>query len=258
MISKSEIKHIRSLSIKKYRQTYKKFVVEGEKSVIEAFVHAHQRIVKLYYTEKFSAKHNDLIKNIIEISSLISEKELNSISNVSTNTTCIAIIEMTENQDFNLIAKSNRVVYLDGISDPGNMGTIIRTCDWFGVQNIVCSKDCVDIYNYKVLQSTMGSIFRMNIYYSDFLNLYEILVKQEWHFYAADLSGKSLYETEFLAPLVLIIGNESHGISKDIRNLPVSFINIPAVNDKIDSLNASISNAIVLSEISKQLNYKIY
>jgi RNA methyltransferase, TrmH family len=256
MISKSEIKHIRSLSIKKYRQKYKKFIIEGEKSVLEAIIHAEQRIVKLYFTEKFSAKHDEWLKKNTEISCLLSEKELNSLSNVSTNTTCLAIIEMTENQDFIVITKSNRVVYLDGISDPGNMGTIIRTCDWFGVQNIVCSKDCVDIYNYKVLQSTMGSIFRMNIYNSDFSNLYEMLEKKQWHFYAADLSGKSVYETEFITPLVLIIGSESHGISEGIRKLPVSFINIPGENEKIDSLNASISNAIVLSEISKQLNQK--
>jgi TrmH family RNA methyltransferase len=258
MISKSEIKHIRSLSIKKYRQKYKKFVVEGEKSVLEAIIHAEQRIVNLYFTENFLMRYNDLFEKYMEISCLISENELNSISNVSTNTTCLAIMEIVENQDLNAIENCSRIVYLDGISDPGNMGTIIRTCDWFGVKTIVCSENCVDIYNHKVLQSTMGSIFRMNIYISDFLNLYGMLEIQNWNFYAADLSGNSLYQTEFLTPLVLIIGSESHGISDEIRNLPVSFINIPGENDKIDSLNASISNAIILSEVSKQLNYKIY
>ncbi len=258
MISKSEIKYIRSLSIKKYRQKYKKFVVEGEKSVLEAIIHAKNRIVKFYLTEKFLTKHYELFREYMEITCLLSEKELNSISNISTNTTCLAIIEMTLNQDFSVVSNSNAILYLDGISDPGNMGTIIRTCDWFGIGSIVCSEACVDIYNHKVLQSTMGSIFRMNIYYSDFINLYKILENQKWNFYAADLTGNSLYKTEFLTPLVLIIGSESHGISNEIRNLPVFFINIPGKNDKIDSLNASISNAIILSEISKQLNYRVY
>lgn len=253
MISKSEIKHIRSLSIKKYRQKYKKFVVEGEKSVLEALIHAKNRINKLYFTEKILTKHNDLLNKCMEISCLVNENELDSISNVSTNTTCLAIVQMIENQHFNLISNCEKVVFLDGISDPGNMGTIIRTCDWFGVKTIVCSDTCVDIYNHKVLQSTMGSIFRMNVYTEDFLEFYGILEKRKWHFYAADLSGKSIYETDFLTPFVLIIGSESHGISDVIKKSPVSFINIPGENDKIDSLNASISNAIILSEISRQL-----
>ena len=254
MLTNNDIKYIRSLSQKKYRQKYNNFVIEGEKMILETIFFAPDRLVKLYCLPEFKNKYNKDLSLFDEKIEVISLRELKKISNLKTPNQGLALIEI-EKENIEDIRKFNFVLYLDDIRDPGNMGTIIRTADWFNVDCIIVSKDSVDIYNPKVLQSSMGSIFRISVFKCDFERLKELFGDKTMKSYGMLMNGESIYEAEYDFPLVVVIGNESRGISDEIISKLDKKITIPRFNQHTESLNASIATAVVVSEVRRKKNY---
>lgn len=237
MISKNNIKLIHALQKKKFREETGQFIAEGEKLVTEAIRWNASSIVHLYYTSEF---HLEFPKDISISATLISEKELKQLSSLQTPNKALAIVRKPEYKN----EKHNFYIALDGIQDPGNMGTIMRLADWFGVHEIICSEDTVDCYNPKVVQATMGAIFRVRVRYSD---LRTELDKSELPIYGALLNGENVYGKELKPEGILLLGNEGKGISKEL----IEIIDIPLTIPKYgnaESLNVSTAGAILLSE----------
>ena len=170
---------------------------------------------------------------------------MSSIGNLKSNSDAIAIVEMKDN--LRKIKFYNYTVILDGIRDPGNLGTIIRTCDWYGIKNIVCSKDSVDLYNPKVIQSSMGSFSRVNVFYRD---LEEFFTENDLFVYGTILNSKDYHEIKFNKKGVLLFGNESKGVSSDLYKYINKKISIYG-NGKAESLNLAISSALILDKVKK-------
>ncbi|MEY2595915.1 MAG: hypothetical protein RI965_1187 [Bacteroidota bacterium] len=246
MLSKSDIKYIQSLSHKKFREQEQLFPVEGVKMVEELLKEAHQAIKKLYAVKEWEFIHKQSIPSDIAIC-VIEDFELQKISSQKTPQQVIALVELPKidikTQIFNGVS-----IVLDHIQDPGNLGTIIRACDWFGIKNIICSPDTVDVFNAKVVQSAMGSILRVNVFYTaltDFLSKHA-----DFPVYAAVLNGISIHEASIASNCFIVIGNESVGISDEILALTNQCITIPK-HGKAESLNAAIATSIILSVVKK-------
>lgn len=238
MLSKSQIKLITSLKQKKYRLQYGFFVVEGVKTITE-LISSDFELVNLYTTESFN--FDDTKEEII------SETDLKRISFLKTPNKALALfkIPFSKNIDLNQL-----IVALDDVRDPGNLGTIIRLCDWFGVKDLVCNYETVDCFNPKVIQATMGSISRVNITY---LNLSEFLKENRLHSFGTFMDGESIYSKPLSKQGVLILGNEANGISKEIEKLVTEKLSIPRFGNlrATESLNVATAAAIVLSEFKR-------
>ena len=252
MIYKNDIKLIRSLTIKKYRQRYKKFIVEGEKSIVEAIKFKLNEINKIYCTFEFKIKYNSLLQGLGDKVTEVTEMELETISNLKNNSTALALMELSENENISALREARIIMYLDGISDPGNLGTIIRSGDWFGIDALICSPDCVDIYNPKVVQATMGSIFRLPVFSFDFDSLGELTDNRFANKYVMLMDGHDIYDFDFSEPMIIIIGNESNGVSRSIIEKSTSNLTIPSLSANVESLNASVAASIVLSEVFRR------
>ena len=258
MLSKNSIKFVNSLKIKKYRQLHQAFTVEGEKSVAELLA-GQFRLMAIYCLESWYLENRELIrKNQVE-PQLVTEDELARISDLTTPNRVLAIARIPETSEIKEDDYSDMILALDGIRDPGNMGTIIRTADWFGIRQLVCSPDCVDIYSPKVIQSTMGSFARVNVTIMELIQLIN-LAPQSTAVFGALLEGPSLTSKQFSKPGILIIGNESKGISAPIIPYITDPVFIPSftgrneTSPRAESLNASVANAIICYEIRKQLS----
>jgi TrmH family RNA methyltransferase len=244
MITKSEIKYIQSLAHKKFREQEGCFVVEGLKMVTELITQFPHLAVKVYITANgISQLGNILPKNINCIE--VEEHELMKLSFLTTHQQILALVKLPQFNNSNLSAAGLTLI-LDQIQDPGNLGTIIRTCDWFGVSNIVCSPDTADAYSPKVVQSSMGSVLRVNIQYADLQVYLEGL--HDIPVYAASLKGESILKLNFEFPSCLIIGNESKGISASLLEKANKFISIPKIGEA-ESLNAAVATGILLSKL---------
>ena len=238
MPGKSKTKYIQSLGEKKFREKEGVFVAEGPKLVKE-LLKAEFEVHEIYALRKWLDENNKFIKS--EVTFEITEAELKGISFMTKPQSVLALVKMPVTNTF--VTKGKIILALDAIQDPGNLGTIIRTADWFGVQHIICSKDCVDVYNPKVVQATMGSIARVNVIYTD---LYSRLQKEkDSRIYAAVLLGKDLRKVKIKAGIILI-GNESKGIRPEILGLANEKITIPGIG-KAESLNAAVAAGIILS-----------
>lgn len=239
MLSKAEIKHIKSLRLKKYRQKYKHFVAEGNKTVIE-LLHTQLPIVKLYAQKEWLDQNYNLLseRNII----IISQEELKLISTQETPNQVLAIIEIKDKTIDSVQTDNRLTLALDNIQDPGNMGAIIRIADWFKIENILCSEDCVDMYNTKVVNASMGTIGRVNIIYTDLVKYLKQI--NNVNIYGAVLNGENVYRAKISEDGIIVIGNEAHGISPEVRKLLTKAITIPANNQTADSLNAAVATGI--------------
>ncbi len=240
MISGNQKKFVNSLKQKKFRTQYQAFVVEGVKIVSELMGSDYQ-IETIFATNSWV---NPSSIEYVEVS----EKELASISSLKTPNEVLAVVKQKENQLIDI--SSSLTIALDNIQDPGNMGAIIRTADWFGVQNIICSKDCVDVYNPKVIQATMGSFFRVNLIYT---NLTEFFTdKFNLNVYGAFLEGQDVYTIDLNSKgSVLLLGNESKGISDVLTPFITNKIAIPKYGNA-ESLNVSVATAILCSEFARR------
>lgn len=238
MLSKSQIKLITSLKQKKYRQQHGFFVVEGVKTIKE-LLQSHLVLHALYTTEPFNID----AKNEV----LISETDLKRISFLTTPNTALAIFEIPQPQP---IEKKGLIVALDAVRDPGNLGTIIRLCDWFGVKDLVCSNETVDCFNPKVVQATMGSITRVAINYID---LADFLKSTNLPIFGAFMEGENVYTKRLPENGILVMGNEANGISKEVEAMITYKIAIPRFGDlqATESLNVATATAILLSEFRR-------
>jgi len=239
MVVKSQIRLIKSLQQKKYRNQHQLFVVEGIKAVNELLASS----IKPYmvYT---TATH--VLENISHSATQISSEILHKMSGLRTPSPVLGVFHIPESKP---ITFTDWIVVLDAIRDPGNLGTIIRLCDWFGVSHIVCSNDTVDAYNPKVLQATMGSIARVNLVYTD---LPFFLKESSVPVYGAFMNGAKVYEEKMPEKGLLIIGNEANGISKEVAAFITKKIHIPQFGlSTAESLNAATATAILLHELRR-------
>lgn len=237
-LSNHHYKLITSLKQKKYRQKHKLFIVEGVK-VVDEFLNSSYELECLFGTDN----HFSHVDSFVEIS----ERELKKMSSLKTPNKVLALFKIPENK---LKASIGLVVALDGINNPGNLGTIIRLCDWFGVDQLICSNDTVDCYNSKVVQASMGSLSRVAISYID---LHQYLKSVTLPTFIADMQGNNIYRTKLSSPAVLVMGNESNGISDSIRKIVDTKISIPRFGNfqQTESLNVATATAILLSEFRR-------
>lgn len=252
MISKSQIQFIKSLSISKFRKTHEMFIAEGPK-VVNELANSSFKIQGVYALSDWINKNQFRFSNDTSLTE-VTEKELGRLSALKTPNQVVAIIHIAENIQQQSKSPDDLVLMLDDIRDPGNMGTIIRTADWFGIKQIICSNSCVDMYNPKVVQATMGSLFRVNVFYADLKEYLELLPKDQ-SVYGTLLEGENIYQSKLDKEGIIIIGNESHGISKALIPFITHKITIPNYSvkpwDTAESLNASTATAIVCAEFRR-------
>ena len=240
MLSKNQIKLITSLQQKKQRFAHQLFFAEGIKGIHE-LLESNFELVHLYTTQNdFDEVSND--KKVI-----INEQELKKITALATPNTCLAVFKIPNEKK---ITESGLILALDSIRDPGNLGTILRLCDWFGIDQIICSKETVDIYNPKVVQATMGSLARVNVNYIDlvpFISQTNLLV------FGTFMDGSNIYKTDLPQDGIIVMGNEANGISPEIEKLIKNRLAIPRFGmlQKTESLNVANATAIVLSEFRR-------
>ena len=242
MVSKNQIKLINSLHQKKFRQINKLFIAEGIK-VIHELLDAQYELDQIYATVP-------LFKEVSENKkTLISDVELKKISALTVPNNCLAVFKIPSEKVFK---EKGLIVALDSIRDPGNLGTIIRICDWFGVEQIICSQDTVDVYNPKVIQATMGSISRVNFIYTD---LVSVLQETKLPVFGTFMNGENIYKMDVPQEGIIVMGNEANGISKAIENAVKSRISIPRFGalQKTESLNVATATAIILSEFRRKI-----
>lgn len=246
MISNKQSKIIKSLQLKKYRKLHSSFFVEGKINVLEALT-SNSVVKTVFVTADYEEIVRSRLLNNCEVI-VVSAKELEAVGTYKSNNFGLAIIEMRlEKPVFN---NSEWVIALDGINDPGNLGTIIRTADWFGIKNIYCSEDSVDVYNPKVLNSTKGSFARVNVIYTDL----DAFLKGKFTV-TAEMDGENLYDYKWGNGGVIVMGNESHGISDLISNTSNAKITIPSIG-AAESLNVGVATAIICSDLRSKLRRK--
>ena len=240
MVSKNQIKLITSLQQKKYRKEHKLFFAEGKK-VIHELLKASFQLESLFTTDPTFSGVNPSKVNTV------SEAELKKISALSTANDCLAVFKIPESQQIN---EKGLIVALDDIRDPGNLGTIIRLCDWFGITELVCSEETVDIFNPKVVQATMGSIARVNINY---VNLGNFINKTALPVFGTFMDGDNIYKSTLPDEGIIIMGNEANGISPTVEKAVKNRISIPRFGDlqQTESLNVATATAIILSEFKR-------
>ena len=238
MLSKNQIKQISSLKQKKQRLQQGLFVVEGVKTITE-LINSNFKLHQLFTLESFNIDAN--------LETIITEAELKKISFLTSPNTALAVFCIPKSR---VIETNKLIVALDNVRDPGNLGTIIRLCDWFGVTDLVCNLETVDCYNPKVVQATMGSITRVNVAY---LDLKAFLETTEIVSFGTFMDGENVYKTTLPEKGVLVLGNEANGISKEIENLVSRKIAIPRFGDLLatESLNVATATAILLSEFRR-------
>lgn len=237
MISKSELKFIRSLKIKKYRQAASAFLIEGEKNVLE-LIQSDFNIQRIVGTDSFFQAHPECKNHENAVGA--SSKEVADMSSFKSNESVIAVAEM-KTFDQELFETSKFILALDGLSDPGNLGTIIRTADWFGFDQIVCSLDSVDLYNPKVISATMGSFTRIKVAYCD---LPSYLKKYNGIAIGAEMNGEPLNKIPSNQPIIIVMGSESHGISPTVKKELDFSVTIPRFGGA-ESLNVGIATGIL-------------
>jgi len=241
MVSRSQLKYIQSLGQKKYRDEEGVFVAEGPKLVKE-LIESDVELTQVYALNEWIEDNKDLLRSVNVTA--INETELERTSQLKTPNKVIAIVKKFEVNEPGI--KERISLVLDAIRDPGNLGTIIRIADWFGVSQIICSTDCADMYNSKVVQATMGSIARVNVFYTDL----PVWLKQRSgvRIYAAMLEGKDVTKMSTIKEGLIIIGNESMGINKEVLQYSNEKISIPR-KGSAESLNAAVATGIILSHL---------
>jgi TrmH family RNA methyltransferase len=239
-LSKQKQKYIQSLHLKKYRQQFGVFIVEGQKS-IEELVKSDFEILELYLTDK--AKDLKVIGVQIKF---CSEQEIKKITSFKSNNFGVAVVAIKANEPIK--ANSNEwILALDDINDPGNLGTIIRLADWYGISKIICSENTVEFYNPKVISSSMGSFTRVQSFYTDLEGYFS---SNNSAIYGAFLDGKNIHQEKLPKGGTLLMGSESHGISDSLEKVVQHKITIPSFG-QAESLNVGVATAIILDNIRR-------
>jgi len=245
MLTKNQIKLIKSLQVKKNRYNLSHFIIEGEKMVDELLL-SKMSINRIFGTKKWIDLNSSKLRLVK--STVVTESELEMISNLTKANNVLALVNIeTPRFDYNNL--NGITLILDEINDPGNLGTIIRLCDWFNISNIICSKNSVDLYNSKVVQSSMGSLFRVNIFYKDLISFFNDCPYKR-AIYGTFLSGINIKDIAIEKDSFIIMGNEAKGISKSIELLVDKRLTINNIGGKAESLNIASATSIVLYQFS--------
>jgi len=259
MVSKNTIKLIKSLALKKVRNKEKLFLVEGDKNVAEV-LHSAITIEKLIATQNFLDTQKVDINKIGKVIEA-SPQEIKKASILKNPQNSIAVCKLPDSKKLPENFESDLSIFLDDIQDPGNLGTIIRICDWFGINQLFCSLQTADVYNPKVIQASMGSFCRVDIFYTTIEILTGMAAKNQISLAGAFLEGENIYEQKMPKKLLLIMGNEGNGISSRVEKKIEKKFKIPAFNtnsSSAESLNVSVATAIFCSEFKRQKHFPFY
>lgn len=247
MISKTKARFIKSLQVRKYRLAEQCFIVQGAKAVKETLDSAYE-VMMVAGTDAFLGPLGEILSDKVSEILNASEEELSAIGSLESNHTVLAVVRMKPNPQPVLPVKDYHLV-LDDIRDPGNLGTIIRTADWYGIKHIVASEETTDFYSPKVINATMGSFLRVHFSYT---SLESFLSKSSTPVYGTFLKGENVHRVNFSENGLIVIGNESKGISPAVEKWVTKPITIPRFG-KAESLNASTATAIVLDNLRRRL-----
>lgn len=248
MLSKNRVKYINSLKIKKYRQLHEAFIVEGSKSVLELLASEFE-IEFVLSTPDFQQKYASILSDHQSVVETVTLKELEGLGSFQTNDSCIAVAKTKENRFLKAETQEYALV-LDDVRDPGNLGTIIRVADWYGVNKIICSPDSTDFYNPKVIAASKGSFTRVNMFYTDLPAFLDKNAKGR-NILGAFLDGDSIYEHAFSSEGgYIVMGNESNGVGPAVESYITHRITIPRIGEA-ESLNVGIATAVMLDNLRR-------
>ncbi|NOU17273.1 MAG: RNA methyltransferase [Bacteroidales bacterium] len=251
MLSKSTIKSINSLRIKKYRNEKGLFIAEGER-LVEDILNSTLKVESLYYTPDWSPNLEISFPNKFGITI----DEMKKISGLSSPSNVFAIVSTPDYNIVEIDFSNTLSLALDGVQDPGNLGTIIRLADWFGIDTILCSNETVDAYSPKVVQSCMGAISRVKIIYCNLIEIFEDLKgKVNFPIFGTFMTGGSIYSEILSSKGIIVMGNEGNGISSDVEKLITNRIHIPSFatnRSTVESLNVAMATSIVCSEFRRR------
>ncbi|MBE9464889.1 TrmH family RNA methyltransferase [Dyadobacter subterraneus] len=248
MLSKNRVKYINSLKIKKYRQLHEAFIVEGAKSVLELLASEFE-VEFVLSTPDFQQKYSSILSDHKTLVETVTPKELEGLGLFQTNDSCLAVAKTKDNVFLSADMQEYALI-LDDIRDPGNLGTIIRIADWYGVKKIICSPDTTDFYNPKVIAASKGSFTRVKTYYT---YLPEFLSEngKDRTIIGAFLDGDSIYDHKFSAEGgYVVMGNESNGVGPEVESFITHRITIPRVGEA-ESLNVGIATAVMLDNMRR-------
>ena len=244
MITKNTIKQIASLRQQKFRKELGLFVVEGRK-MVEELLHSDFETVGLYVTEAFLSDHP-----VFAEADITSEVQMEQMSGQDTPPGILAVVRIPKQGEIK--TSSQFTLALDGIANPGNMGTIIRTAEWFGIHDVVCSNDCVELWNPKVVQATMGSLFRVKVWRTDLATWLQKAKSEGKAIYGALLEGENLFQLKGKPQGIIAIGSESHGIRAEVLPNITHPVTIPRADGSVtESLNAAVAAAIFMAEMTR-------
>ena len=247
MLSKNTVKFIKSLHQKKFRKQESAFFVEGAKNVTELLL-SNYTVSHLLCTEKYLEENASLLTGFSGIKVDVKPKELASLGTFSSNDQALAVAKIKENKPLTL-GNDHLILALDDVRDPGNLGTIIRIADWYGIEKILLSKNTADVYNPKVLNASMGSFTRLSFEYVDLL---EKLTASKLPVYGAFLEGKNVHHLEKMSTGILLMGNESNGISGQLEKIVTQKLTIPAFGEA-ESLNVAIATAVLCDNLKRNM-----
>ncbi len=251
MLSKNVIKKITSLHNKKFRKELGLFIAEGDKLVTDLLT-VQMEVESIFYTDSWQLPSQNLQVELNEVS----EPEMKKISALTTPSSVLAVVKIPIRLLENLDLKSELIIALDDIQDPGNLGTIIRLADWFGIRNIVCSIGTVDVYSPKVVQATMGAIARVNVHYAELQDFLGKIDCNKVPVYGTFMDGENLYKTEIQPNGVIVMGNEGKGISQEVEKLVTKRVAIPSYpgnTETSESLNVAMATAIICAEFRRRV-----
>lgn len=247
-LSKAQIKFLQSLKVKKYRQRYNKFAVEGDKIAAELLASAPGKVEAVYALQEWIQSNRKLLSDAGRPVEVVSEEELVKISSLQTPNKVYVLVDMAPAPPLADRVENGLSLFLDGIQDPGNLGTILRIADWFGLAAVFCAPHCVEWTNPKVVQASMGSFFRIPVDYLPFESLLQR--HPTLPVWGASMEGQSLYQAPLSSRALIVIGSESHGISPEVAGKVKGWIGIPRQEGSgSESLNAAVASGIICAVI---------
>jgi TrmH family RNA methyltransferase len=251
MISQADLKRIRALQQKKFRAETKRFLVQGRKVVEELLGSAWQAEMILASQEAAEFIHKAAAAKKVPVH-VLPEHELDRVGTFEKGNELVAIAVMPDQPKFRAPSGNELVLALDGIADPRNMGGLLRIADWFGVGQVICSQDCMEVYNPKCVQSTMGSLFRVQVRYARLYDELPMCVAAGASLYFADMGGAPVFDVQLKRPAVLVLGSESHGLSEAVRAVAeATVVSIPRLG-KAESLNVAMAASALCTEFARQ------
>ncbi|MEI6411004.1 MAG: RNA methyltransferase [Bacteroidota bacterium] len=253
MLSANQQKFLTSLSIKKYRQKYRKFVVEGDKMVVELLSQQYFTPNELHATERWAEENRNLLRGFLDKFNVVTEAELKKISSLSTPNQVLAVVDMPDTEPEPALAMQDFCFFADGIQDPGNLGTLLRIADWFGMPAVFCAPDTVDAYSPKVIQASMGAFLRIK---TAEIALKDLLATEPGlPVCGAVLGGENLFTAQLPEYGLLVIGREGRGVSAETERMLSHHLTIPKhPNGSAESLNAGVAAGILAAVVRNRVS----